>query len=131
MEKLVYVLFRDPSLSEADFATTLLGQVAKGLVECGVRGLTFNLADADVAYAQGVRLTRLDPPPSGLASFWLLGIVLGTVVLVPRASARSIDIVSQNVLTPERRVMVVVCTSNMALSSRRGHPLLFFAGLSL
>lgn len=71
MEKLVYVLFREPSLSETDFAKTLLGSVAKGLVECGVRGLTFNLADADVAYAQGVRLTRLDPPVSGLASFWL------------------------------------------------------------
>jgi hypothetical protein len=58
-------------MSGSEFAAAMLGDVAKQLGELSARHLRVNLVDADVATAQRVRLTRLDPPPSGLASFWL------------------------------------------------------------
>lgn len=69
MEKLVYVLWRHGDAQ--DFAEAMRSDAAKRLVELGCRGLSLDLSDADVAYAERQRLTRLDPPPAGLASFWL------------------------------------------------------------
>jgi len=36
VEKLVYVLFREPSLSEEEFRANVLGSVSKGLIESGL-----------------------------------------------------------------------------------------------
>jgi hypothetical protein len=71
MEKLVYVAWKPPSQSDAAFADALRLEIAPRLAALGARGLTLHLADADVQHAQRARITRLAPPISALASFWL------------------------------------------------------------
>ena len=69
MEKLVYVLW-SPDDRDA-FSYALRKGAAAKLVERGCRGLSLDLSDSDVRYAEGNRLTRLEQPPAGMASFWL------------------------------------------------------------
>jgi len=71
VEKLVYVLWRKAGASPADFQQAMLGPVKEALLQAGTRGLEIDLADKDVAYAQGRRLTRLTPTLDGVVSFWL------------------------------------------------------------
>jgi hypothetical protein len=71
MEKLVYVVWKRDDASEAEFGEALRGDLAKRLLDRGARQLSLNLVDEHVAYAKPARLTRLDPPPAGMASFWL------------------------------------------------------------
>jgi len=71
LEKLVYVLWKPPAASDPEFARRLREDVAPKLIAQGARGLTLHLSDADVAPALRARITRLDPPIAGLASFWL------------------------------------------------------------
>jgi hypothetical protein len=71
VEKLVYVLWKQPERSIGSFREAMLGEVARGLKGLGVRGLSVNLADELAAYAQGMRITRMSEPPSGTLSVWL------------------------------------------------------------
>jgi hypothetical protein len=71
VEKLVYVLWRRPGQGAAELADALRGPVARELLARGPRSLALHLADADVAPYEKARITRLDPAPAGLASFWL------------------------------------------------------------
>lgn len=71
MEKLVYVLWRQPERSIGSFREAILGEVASDLKGLGARGLSVNLADELAAYAQGMRITRMPEPPSGTVSIWL------------------------------------------------------------
>jgi hypothetical protein len=71
MEKLVYVLWNQDGASGADLRQALLGPVAKALGEGGAGRISLNVSDEDVTYALSSRLTRLDPPPAALCSFWL------------------------------------------------------------
>jgi len=71
VEKLVYVVWKPPSTSDAAFAAALRERVAPQLASLGARGLALHLVDADVQDALRARITRLAPPISGVVSFWL------------------------------------------------------------
>ncbi len=71
MEKLVYVVWKPATASDAEFASTLLDAVAPKLEALGARGLTLHLSDADVQGVLRARITRLELPVSGIVSFWL------------------------------------------------------------
>jgi hypothetical protein len=53
VEKLVYVVWKQASASDQEFARRLLGDVAAKLTKLGARGLTLHLSDADVAGVAG------------------------------------------------------------------------------
>lgn len=71
MEKLVYVLWKRPGLSDDEFNERLLGPTAQRFVALGVQRLAANVADADARAVQKARLTQLDVPIAGTLSFWL------------------------------------------------------------
>jgi hypothetical protein len=71
MEKLVYVVWQDSRLSPQAFRETVCGPVAKQLAEAGAQRIAASLVDEHVQDKLGQRLTRLDPPPDGIVSFWL------------------------------------------------------------
>jgi hypothetical protein len=71
VEKLIYVVWKRAAQSLGSFREEMLGGVAGGLEDLGVRGLSVNLADEMAAYAQGMRITRIQEPPSGTVSIWL------------------------------------------------------------
>jgi hypothetical protein len=70
MEKLVYVLWQSPDAGAEDFADRVRA-AASGWSRLGARKISVNVVDRFVEPALAVRLTRLDPPPSALASFWM------------------------------------------------------------
>ena len=71
MEKLIYVIWKRTEQSIESFQQTMLGEVAGGLEDLGVRGLSLNLADPRAAYAQPMRITKMPEPLSGTVSIWL------------------------------------------------------------
>jgi hypothetical protein len=71
VEKLVYVVWKRPEASDAEFARRLLGDVAPKLTKLGARGLALHLSDGEVADLLPARISRLEVPISGLVSFWL------------------------------------------------------------
>jgi hypothetical protein len=71
MEKLVYVVWKDPALDDVAFVEKMTGKVAADLQELGVRGLSMNLLDAEAAGAAAARITKWDPPIAGTVSVWL------------------------------------------------------------
>jgi hypothetical protein len=71
MEKLVYVVWRQPGESPEAFRKTVCGPLAGQLGEAGARRIAASLVDEQVQDKLGQRLTRLDPPPDGIVSFWL------------------------------------------------------------
>jgi hypothetical protein len=71
VEKLVYVVWKPPAVTDAAFASDLRERVAPLLAAQGARGLTLHLVDADVKDALRARITHLESPVSGLVSFWL------------------------------------------------------------
>lgn len=71
MEKLVYVLWRHPALAPDALRERLRGEVAGGLRAAGAGRIALNVGDEDVAHARPARITRLDPPPDAVVSFWM------------------------------------------------------------
>lgn len=71
MEKLVYVLWKKADVSPSQFKDAMLGDIAERMLALGPAKLSMNLADDDIAYADGMRLTRFDPPPAATVSFWM------------------------------------------------------------
>ncbi len=71
MEKLVYVIWKSPEDSVESFKEEILGPTATELKEFGARGLSVNLTDELAAYAQGIRITRMQEPMAGTISIWL------------------------------------------------------------
>lgn len=71
MEKLIYVLWKRPRLSDRDFASLILGDIAGRLLHLGALGLSVNLVDDLVGPAARVRITRFDPTIAGTVSLWL------------------------------------------------------------
>jgi hypothetical protein len=71
VEKLVYVLWKHPAISDEEFASTLRGPVAAELKQLGARGITLHIGDAHVKDVLEARITRMEKPVAGLASFWL------------------------------------------------------------
>ena len=71
MEKIIYLLWRDPAASATDFNRQLREQTAPALKKIGAHSLTLNLPDADVAPAAGVRQVHLKPPPDAVVQVWV------------------------------------------------------------
>jgi hypothetical protein len=71
MEKIVYVVWKDPALDDSAFVECMTGQVRAELEELGVRGLSMNLVDGQAADCSAVRITKFDPPMAGTVSLWL------------------------------------------------------------
>lgn len=71
MEKLAYVLWKRGGETDGDFATRLLGELAPRLRELGARHLKVCVVDRDVEAGAALRIGRMDPPKSGLATFWV------------------------------------------------------------
>jgi hypothetical protein len=70
MEKVVYVLWRPEGDSVDGFADRIRGDVARALLDLGVRGLQVNVGDTAVASAV-VRMVELDPQMEAVVSVWL------------------------------------------------------------
>jgi hypothetical protein len=70
LEKLVYAVWKRGDEPDASFAKRLLEDVAPRL-RPQVERLRISVVDADVAAGAKLRLGKLDPPKSGLVSFWL------------------------------------------------------------
>jgi len=71
MEKLVYVLWKDPGLEAPAFRDRLVGEVAERLLGYGARKLSMNVSDEHSAYAEGLRITRMSEPIAATVSVWL------------------------------------------------------------
>jgi len=71
VEKLVYVLWKPPGRSSADFAQALRGEVAPQLLERARPPLSVLVADAHAEAARKARITRLEDPIAGMVGIWL------------------------------------------------------------
>ena len=71
MEKVLYIVWRDPRDSAEDFGRRLRGELADRLLALGARGLQVNVADAAVEPAAGLRQCNTRPPIDGLIGVWL------------------------------------------------------------
>lgn len=73
MEKLVYVAWGATAdgTSAQRFRTELLEHCGRLFVETGARGVSMNIADADTAFADHLRITQLEDVPAATVSLWL------------------------------------------------------------
>jgi len=71
MEKLVYVVWKQPGVSVEAFRDDWIGPRADSLAKCGAHRIVLDVADADVAYAKASVMSTLETPMSGVLSFWL------------------------------------------------------------
>jgi hypothetical protein len=71
VEKLIYVVWKPDDLPVDRLRHDLLGPTAQELMGVGVRALAVNLADEQAAFAQGLRITRIDTPMVGTVSVWV------------------------------------------------------------
>jgi hypothetical protein len=71
MEKLLYVVWKDPAASVERFKAEILGPTAQSLIDLGARALSVNLADELASFAQGLRITHLPQPIAGTVSVWV------------------------------------------------------------
>jgi EthD domain len=70
MEKVVYLVWRDPATPVEDWSRELRERAAPGLVAGGARGVQVNVADEAVAGAF-LRLAELDPQPEAVVAVWV------------------------------------------------------------
>jgi hypothetical protein len=71
MEKLVYLLWRDPTLSENAFAERLERSVGQKLAAAGARAVAVSWAHASADLGGSVPIRETGSEFHGLASFWL------------------------------------------------------------
>ena len=71
MEKLIYLLWKDPGRSDAAFNAGLLGPLARRLAKLKAQRIQINVVDSAVAPGQGLRFESLRPMPDAAISFWL------------------------------------------------------------
>src|SRR5262249_24400409 len=71
MEKLVYLLWREPSESAEDFARRLVEGVGAKLCASGARRVAVNAADREADLGRTVPIRGSGPQFAGLVSFWL------------------------------------------------------------
>ncbi|MGH8461291.1 MAG: EthD domain-containing protein [Stenotrophobium sp.] len=72
MEKVIYLVWRDPKVDIETFARRLRGDLAAQLrVIHSVRGLRVNVADAAVAAGSGIKQTWLNPPLEAVVQVWV------------------------------------------------------------
>jgi hypothetical protein len=71
MEKLIYLLWKDPASPNDAWCQTLRNTLPTALRQAGANHLRLNLADADVAAATSMRMSPEPPLPDALISLWL------------------------------------------------------------
>ncbi|TPQ39200.1 EthD domain-containing protein [Cupriavidus pinatubonensis] len=71
MEKVIYVVWRDPSTKPETFAQDLRTKLAQQLLQLGARGVQINVQDEDVAPAAALRQVNTLPQMDGLLSVWV------------------------------------------------------------
>ncbi|MCB1677199.1 MAG: EthD domain-containing protein [Halioglobus sp.] len=71
MEKVIYLLWRDPQVSVERWGDQLRGELARQLLELGVRGLQLNIADAAVAPAAPLVQVATRPQMAAFAQVWV------------------------------------------------------------
>ena len=71
MEKIIYLLWRDPATRPEEFSAKLHGPLVAELRAAGARALKLNVADAHVAKAAGLKQVLLKPQPEALAQVWV------------------------------------------------------------
>ena len=70
MEKMVYLVWKRESDSDADFRERLLEKVSRQIIDAGARHLRIGVVDEDVAPAVSLRTEASKPPISGMLSIW-------------------------------------------------------------
>ncbi len=70
MEKVVYLVWRDPATPVEDWSRALRERAGPALVDGGARGVQVNVADEAVA-AAFLRLAELDPQPEAVVGVWV------------------------------------------------------------
>jgi hypothetical protein len=71
MEKVVYIVWRDPQTEPEAFARNLRTTLADKLIALGARGLQVNVADAAVLPAAGLRQANTRPHMEAVVSVWM------------------------------------------------------------
>ena len=71
MEKLIYVLWRDPVETPDAYAQRLRLSLAAGLRDAGARGLKINVADSAVEPAAGLRQMHTLPQADAFINVWV------------------------------------------------------------
>jgi hypothetical protein len=71
MEKIIYILWRDPAVDRARFADNLRNDLADKLLLAGVRGLQVNAVDEGVASAERIFWRNLDPQMEAVLHVWV------------------------------------------------------------
>lgn len=71
MEKIIYLLWRDPRQDAGTYAIQLRERLGPALQAAGARHLCLNLDDADVRAASALRQKTLDVQPDAIAQVWV------------------------------------------------------------
>ncbi|MGH8540456.1 MAG: EthD domain-containing protein, partial [Stenotrophobium sp.] len=71
MEKIIYMLWRDPQMDTETFSAHLRGELAAQLQTLGVRGLQVNVPDAAVKPAAGLRQKHTQPAMDAFLNVWV------------------------------------------------------------
>lgn len=71
MEKVIYVVWRDPATGIEEFGQRLRKSLAPRLKTLGARGLRINVADHHVAAASGIAQKHSEPAVEALVQVWL------------------------------------------------------------
>ncbi len=71
MEKIIYLLWRDPQLSGEEFGIRLRTGLADRLLSLGARGLQVNVADAAAAPGEPLRQSNTKPQIEAMLSLWV------------------------------------------------------------
>jgi hypothetical protein len=71
MEKVLYVLWRDPKIDQQSFAQKLKTEIADQLLDAGVHGLQVNVVDADVADASRIYYVNTRPQMEAVLNIWV------------------------------------------------------------
>lgn len=71
MEKVIYLMWRDPAASPEAFAAWLRGTLRNELRAAGALHFRLNVADGDVARAVGLKQVLLKPQPEAVAQVWV------------------------------------------------------------
>jgi hypothetical protein len=71
MEKVMYILWRDPAVDVATFVHNLRNDIADKLLHAGVHGLQVNAVDEGVASAERIFWRNLDPQMEAVLHVWV------------------------------------------------------------
>jgi EthD domain len=109
MEKVIYLVWRDPATPPGDWSAALRGPVTDRLVAADAAGVQVNVADDAVAGAV-MRLAALDPQPEAVVGAW--------VDSARDATRRPLD---EAVATASARIAAYVVTESVPMANT-AHP---------